>query len=304
MRRGVRVPASTANIGPGYDSFGLALALYNDFEAELADEWRVEVGGEGAGRLARGAENDVARAMARVFAEAGRPELRAAIECHNGIPVGRGLGSSAAAIVGGLVLGEALSGARLPRSRLLALGAEFEGHADNIAAALYGGFCITVTESGVPASVPMGPAGGLAVVAVIGEHELPTSAARESLPAVVPHADAAANAARAALVALGITGGDPDHLRLGLRDAIHEQYRAALIPDLEAIRALFDAAGVGPAVLSGAGPTVVSLVQAPDDERAYARAAAFAEQVRPVLAGIGRCRVLALAVDRGGASLR
>src|SRR5574340_402423 len=134
----VTVPASSANLGPGYDSFGLALGLYNHFEGELADAWRVEVGGEGAGTLAPDSSNQVARAMARVFAEVGQPGLCAEVVCHNGIPLGRGLGSSAAAIVGGLVLGDALVGSRLGRRRLFELAAELEGHAANVAAALYG----------------------------------------------------------------------------------------------------------------------------------------------------------------------
>ncbi len=296
----VRVPASAANLGPGYDAFGLALGLHNEFEAELAPEWRVEVGGEGAGGLATGADNEVARAMARAFAEAGRPELRAEIECHNGIPVGRGLGSSAAAIVGGLVLADALAGGPLGRSRILELAVEIEGHADNVAAALYGGFTVTAPPPNVTCA-RIDPARGLAAVVVIGEQPLSTALARQVLPAEVPHADAAANAGAAALVALGIAFGEPDYLVAGLSDRIHESYRALLVPDFDAVKSALAAVAAAPAVLSGAGPTMLSLVQGDDDVHALDRARSIADAVRPALAEIGRGRVIALEVDRTGA---
>lgn len=299
----VTVPASSANLGPGYDSFGLALGLYNEFEAQLADEWSVEVRGEGAGRLASDARNQVALAAARVFAEAGRPELKADIVCHNGIPVGRGLGSSAAAIVGGLLLADALAEAQLGRRKLLALATELEGHADNVAAALRGGFTIT---RGLPAdalSARIDPADGMAALVILGEQELPTSVSRSVLPKSVPHEDAAANSGSAALVALGIALGVPAYLQAGLRDAIHEPYREPLVPDLRAVRELLEAVGAGPAVLSGAGPTMIALVQESSDDRALAKARRLAELARPALDGLGRGRVLALPIDRAGARI-
>jgi len=297
----ILVPASSANLGPGYDSFGLALGLYNEFEAELAEEWSVRVGGEGAARLASDATNQVARAMARVFAEAGMPDLAADVACHNGIPVGLGLGSSAAAIVGGLVLGDLLSGGHLGRRRLLELAAEIEGHADNVAAALHGGFTVTSSASGSITCAHVNPTGGLAVIVVMGERELATATARSALPPSVPHADAAANAGAAALVALGLATGSREFLEAGLHDSIHERYREPLVPDLGAVRSLLEAIGAGPAVLSGAGPTVVALVQDLTDERALERARALAEVARTALSGVGRGRVLALPIDRLGA---
>lgn len=301
MTAQVTVPASSANLGPGYDAFGLALGLYDEFEGELADEWNIEIRGEGAGRLPSGEDNQVALAVARAFDEAGHAGQKAEIICHNGIPVGRGLGSSAAAIVGGLVLGDALVGGRLGPERLLRIAAELEGHADNVAAALYGGFTVTSGAGESLTCARVDPAGGLAVLAVIGEFELPTSESRDVLPESVSHADAAATAGRAALVALGIATGKHQNLIAGLHDVIHEPYRAALIPDLAAVRSLLDAIGAGPAVLSGAGPTVLSLVQDRNDERALARARTLAEVARTALAGIGRGRVLALPIDRSGA---
>jgi homoserine kinase len=238
--------------------------------------------------------------MARAFAEAGRPELRAEIECHNGIPVGRGLGSSAAAIVGGLVLADALAGGPLGRSRILELAVEIEGHADNVAAALYGGFTVTAPPPNVTCA-RIDPARGLAAVVVIGEQPLSTALARQVLPAEVPHADAAANAGAAALVALGIAFGEPDYLVAGLSDRIHESYRALLVPDFDAVKSALAAVAAAPAILSGAGPTMLSLVQGDDDVHALDRARSIADAVRPALAEIGRGRVIALEVDRTGA---
>jgi homoserine kinase len=299
----VRVPASSANLGPGYDSFGLALRLYNEFEASLADAWSVTVSGEGGGTLRSDAENQVARAMARAFAEAGQTGRSARVVCHNGVPVGRGLGSSAAAIVGGLMLGSALLGADLGSERLLELAVELEGHPDNVAAAVFGGFTVSLAEGSAVRAMRVEPASGLAAVIALGEEPLATSEARKALPASVPHAHAARNAARAAMVALGIALGDAESLHQGLVDAIHEPYRAALVPDLEEVRSVLADAGAGPAVLSGAGPTVVALVTGPDDDRALERARAIAEAARPALGEIGRGRVLAVGVDRDGARI-
>lgn len=301
MKGSIIVPASSANLGPGYDSFGLALGVYNELEGEIADTWSVKIGGEGAGRLPADDTNQVVRAMARLFAEIGQPDLAAEVICHNGIPVGRGLGSSAAAIVGGLVLADALAGAHLGRRRLLELATEIEGHSDNVAAAIYGGFTVTAGHGDDLACAHVDPAAGLATLVVIGETELPTADARAALPESVPHADAAANAGRAALVALGLATGNRDTLVTGLQDEIHERYREGLIPDFGAVRSLLEAIGAGPAVLSGAGPTILALVQDLNDARALDRARALAEVARTALAGLGRGRVLALPIDRSGA---
>lgn len=298
----VVVPASAANLGPGFDSFGLALGLYNTLEGELAPSWHVEVGGEGAGRLPTDESNPVALAMSRAFAEAGRPDLAAEVSSHNGIPVGRGLGSSAAAIVGGLLLGDRLAGAGMSRHRMLELAAEMEGHADNVAAALYGGFVVTAGTPAGLAVAPVDPAGGIAAIVVLGDHELPTAVSREALPETVPHADAAANAARASMLALGLALGVPAYVSAGMHDSLHEPYRIDLVPDLVPVRELLLAIGAGPAVLSGAGPSVLALIQEGTDDRALARARRLAETARIALESLGRGRILALAVDRTGAT--
>jgi len=299
---GVRVvvPASSANIGPGYDAFGLALGLHNEFEGELAGSWGVEVSGEGAGSLSTGVDNHVLHAMARLFERIGRADLKAEVVCHNGIPVGRGLGSSSSAIVGGLVLADALAGSELDRHEIFEMAAALEGHADNAGAALYGGFVITIDG---PACTHIDPAGGIAAIVVLGERELPTGQARSVLPSFVPHSDAAANAARAALLAVGITTGAPGCVSAGMSDAIHERYRAPLVPDMMMVRELFEAIGAGPAVLSGSGPSMLALVQANSDEAALERARSLAEVARTALGEAGRGQVMAVPIDRHGARI-
>jgi homoserine kinase len=296
----VRVPATSANLGPGYDAFGLALDLCNEFEARRSEQWSVRVEGEGAGLLREDASNEVVRAIQRVFSEVQAYDRAADIVCRNRIPVGRGLGSSAAAIVGGVVIGNRLTGERLSGQRLLELAEELEGHPDNVAAALLGGFTVSVREAGTVRSVRVDPVGGVAAVVVVGDAPLATSAARLALPASVPHADAAANAGRAALVALGLATGDDETLRLGLHDLLHEQYRASLMADFPAVCDALERAGVGPAVLSGAGPTVLGLVLGQNDADALARAGSAATAVTDSLGEGHYERVLALGIARKG----
>lgn len=299
----VVIPASSANLGPGYDSFGLALGIHNEFEGVLADEWRIEVSGEGAGRLSDSEDNAVVQAMTRLFREAGEPDLRADVACRNGIPFGRGLGSSSAAVVGGLVLANELLGSRFDRQRLLELAADIEGHPDNAGAALCGGFVIAVADSAGVQCTRIEPAGGLAAIVVVGEAELPTGVARRALPEIVPHADAAANAAAAALFVYGIMTGSTAHRSAGMHDSIHERYRAHLVPGMAEVSEVLRGIGAGPTVISGAGPSMLALVSASDDEVALDRARRLAEVARTALGKSGRGCVLALPIDRSGAQV-
>jgi homoserine kinase len=299
----VRVPASSANLGPGFDSFGLALALHNTFEAESADEWRVEVTGFGAGELPVDGTNDIARSMARVFNEVGEPERRARIRCMNRIPSGHGLGSSAAAIVGGLLLADRLCGARLDKTRLLELAAELEGHPDNVAAALFGGMTIAWQDESVRAT-RVEPACGLAAVVVMADAPLATRDSRDVLPAEVPHGDAARNAARSGVLVAGMLQGDPQLIAAGLDDRLHQPYRERVVSDLAELGALLVDAGALGAVLSGAGPTVIGLVAAPDDDAAEERASEIAEHGSAGVSALpGRRHPAVLRIDRDGAAV-
>lgn len=300
----VLVPATSANLGPGFDSFGLALRLDNRFEAELASEWSVDVHGEGAGVLSTGSDNIVARSMARAFAEAGRPELKAAIGCQNRIPTGSGLGSSSAAIVGGLLLGEALVGADFGEARRLEIAAELEGHPDNVAAALQGGFTVCWTDAGRARSARFEPARGLAVVAVPAVTELSTTVARAMLPEAVLHADAAFNVAHAGLLAASIATGRPELFGDALADRLHEPYRAVAVEDLLDVAAILRDAGTAGVALSGAGPTIIGLVAGDTDRAALDIARGVADRAADRIRSLGTRRApQALAIDRWGARL-
>lgn len=302
MGAGVLVPATSANLGPGFDSFGLALDLHNRFEAELADEWSVEIQGEGAGRLSVGADNRVAAAMAAAFEQAGKPELRARVSCLNVVPTGSGLGSSSSAIVGGLLLGERLVGADFGDEVRLELAARIEGHPDNVAAALFGGFTVCWAEEGRTRSARFEPARGLAAVVVPATTELATSTARGMLPDAVPHEDAAFNVAHAGLLAASIATGRPELLGAALADRLHEPYRAAAVADLQEVHEILRDAGAAGVALSGAGPTVIGLVAGDTDEAAHALAERVAERAADRIRALGTRRpAQALRIDRQGA---
>ncbi|MBF9133652.1 homoserine kinase [Plantactinospora sp. S1510] len=264
----VRVPATSANLGPGFDTLGLALALYDDVGARItSDGCRVEVTGEGAGELPDGEEHLVVRAIRAGFDALGGQPSGLAVECVNRIPQARGLGSSSAAIVAGVLLARALviDGDRdLDDDAVLRLAAELEGHPDNVAPCLLGGFTIAWSESGDPAravTLPVAP-DVQPTVFVPRERGL-TAVARAALPATVPHGDAARNAGRAALLVHALTA-DPTLLLAATEDRLHQNYRAGGMPNSAALLAELRATGVA-AVISGAGPSVLALTS-PDEE--------------------------------------
>jgi homoserine kinase len=298
----VLVPATSANLGPGFDSFGLALDLFDRFEAQLASEWSVEVHGEGAETLSAGADNLVARSMMRGFEESGSPELRAEIRCVNAIPTGSGLGSSSAAIVGGLLLAERLARTDFGDRRRLEIAAEMEGHPDNVAAALLGGFTVCWMEYGLARCARFEPARGLATVVVPAIGEFATSAARSMLPEAVPHKDAAFNVAHAGLLAAAIVSGRPDLLGVALDDRLHEPYRADAVADMRQVGSILEDAGASGVALSGSGPTVIGLVAADTDEAAFELAEDVADRALARVKSLGTRRApQALRVDRVGA---
>lgn len=277
MSVGYRVPATSANLGPGFDSFGMALKLYNKFEASIADEWKVEIEGEGAEYLARDESNQVAVAMREVFTRAGHPELKAHIRCYNKVPTGNGLGSSSTAVVGGALLASDLLVEQgfegLDKEELFVIATELEGHADNVAPALFGGFTVCWhEESGKPRVARFEHMSGLAAIVVPASHELATKDARALLPLDVSHKDAAFNVAHAGLLAASIVAGTPEHLKEAFKDRLHQPYRAANISDLDTITEILLNAGCDGVALSGSGPTVIGFVACDTDEAAYQRA--------------------------------
>jgi len=255
----VRVPATSANLGPGFDAFGLALDLWDDVEATVTDEpgWTVTVEGEGAGSVPTDHTHLVAVAMQRGFADAGVSANGVKLHCRNVIPHGRGLGSSAAAIVAGLSLARGLSGAQWTDEHLLALADEMEGHPDNVAACIFGGF--TMSWTGVDGVHAISPAvhESVTAVAVIPNEPVSTHVARGLLPERVPHVDAAFNAGRAALLVAAI-GSRPEYLLDATADRLHQDYRSSAFPQSSALVQTLRERGIA-AVISGAGPTVLAL---------------------------------------------
>ncbi len=298
MRVHVRVPATSANLGPGFDALGLALGLYNEVTAGEADGVTVALEGEGSARLPTGADNVVARGVRQAYEAAARPFRGVALTCVNRIPAARGLGSSAAAWVGGLVAGNALLGGPLSREALLALAARAEGHPDNVAAALFGGLtvsCALADGRVTTVTLPVPPA--LRWVVLVPEITSATAEARAVLPPSVPRADAVFNVQRVALLLAALQAGRLDALGAALDDRLHQPYRERLFPWLPAVIAAARAAGALGGVLSGAGPSVLAAVTGEADAVARAMERALAAAGFP-----GHAR--ALPVDTEGAVAR
>jgi homoserine kinase len=256
----VRVPATSANLGPGFDALGLALSLYDDLEAwTTGSGLSIEVAGEGETTAGAGEEHLVVRAMRAGFAAfAGGQPPGLALRCVNRIPHGRGLGSSAAAIVAGLLAAQALSGGDGTGDDLLGLATAIEGHPDNAAACLGGGLTIAWMVAGHPRMVRLMPVAGVAPVICVAPAPVRTDVARKALPDVVPHAAAAANAGRSALLIAALTQR-PDLLFDATEDWLHQDYRAEAMPGTYALVRALRAAGT-PAVVSGAGPSVLAFL--------------------------------------------
>ena len=264
----VTVPASTANLGSGFDALGMALSLYDTVNVEVVDgppgSVRVDVEGQGAGAVPGDETHLVARMAHRALADAGTAPPALHLRCRNAIPHSRGLGSSAAAIVAGVAAGYALAGISLAdkenADRALQLAAAREGHADNAAASLFGGFVIAWSEQGRFGATSLRPHPDVLPVALVPSVESATHTTRGLLPEQVPHADAAFAAGRAALLVHALTS-DPSLLLAATADRLHQDYREPAWPGtLDLVRRL-RAAGV-PAAVSGAGPTVLALPDA------------------------------------------
>jgi len=297
VRVHVRVPATSANLGPGFDALGLALALHNEIVAEEADGVTVKIDGEGADRLARDGANVVARGVRLAYEAAGRGFKGCALQCVNRIPTARGLGSSAAAWVGGLVAGNALLGSPLSREALLALAARAEGHPDNVAAAVFGGLTVSCATADGVTAVTLPVTGSLAWVVLVPEVTSGTAEARALLPRSIPREDAVFNVQRVALLLAGLQTALPAALTVALEDRLHQPYRLKLFPWMPEIAAAARAAGALGCVLSGAGPSLLAVVAG--DGTSVARA--MEEAARR--AGVpGKAR--ALDVDAAGATSR
>ena len=296
----VRVPATSANLGPGFDSLGLAVGLYDTVRVRTSAEpgTTVRITGEGAATLPTDDTHLVVRTIRSTVESAGFSLQGLQLDAENVIPHGRGLGSSASAIVSGVLAGNTLLPAerRLDAAALLDLCSRLEGHPDNVAPALAGGLAISWEEEGTFRSVSAPVHADIIPVAAVPATELSTESARGLLPAQVPHAAAAANSGRAALLIHALSA-EPSLLPAGTVDFLHQDYRASAMEPSAALMRHLRAAGIA-AVISGAGPTVMALAHGADQARQAERL------ITGHLAGgeIAQFwRVLRLSVDRDGA---
>ncbi len=276
MRVRVRVPATTANLGPGFDAMGLALGLYNEIEAEPASAFEVAIEGEGADVLPRDATNRVAWAAAALFERMGStlPPMR--LRCRNRIPLMSGLGSSAAAVAGGLALARAWLGLPDPPEAFLDLAVALEGHPDNVAPALLGGLVLVARDDAgwITARVPIPP---MRVAIALPAVAVSTEMARRLLPSHVPLADVVYQIGHAALLVHAFREGDWEMLGRAMRDRLHEPYRARLIPGYERAAAAARTAGAAAVCISGSGPALAAFAPEGHEAIAAAMVAAFQE---------------------------
>jgi homoserine kinase len=258
----VRVPATSANLGPGFDAFGLALSLHDDVVVRVTDEpgLTVDVAGMGAATVARNARNLVVRSMRATFERLGGRPRGLEVVCANRVPHGRGLGSSAAAIVAGIVAARALvvgGSERLDDDAVLALATDLEGHPDNVAACLHGGLTLSWTDDGGAHVLDLPVGADIAPVVFVPGTSSSTKATRRLLPESLPHADAVHSASRAALLGPALAGR-PDLLLAATEDRLHQPFRAPAMPRTAVLVQELRSAGIAAAV-SGAGPTVLAL---------------------------------------------
>ncbi len=261
----VRVPATTANLGPGFDTLGLALSLYDELTVSVRDApgATVEVIGVGEGEVATDESNLVVRAIAYTFAACSQPMPGLHLVARNNIPHGRGLGSSGAAIVSGIMAAKGLLDGivDLDAGALLALATALEGHPDNVAPALFGGLTIAWTTDAGPQHKKLIVHRGVSPLIAVPESTMSTELARSLRPASVPHEDAIFNVSRSALLIAALIQS-PELLLAATEDRLHQSYRAAAMPETESLILELRSHGL-PAVVSGAGPSILVLCSDP-----------------------------------------
>ena len=265
MKVTIRVPATTANLGPGFDCLGMALDIWNTIvvDANCVDRCddKVTVNGEGRDSLSTGSDNLVFRSFQHIYDGLGVPVPAVRIVCQNGIPLARGLGSSSAAVAGGLLAGSRLSGANLSRERILEIAAEIEGHPDNAAAAIMGGCRIVVKDGERFVTDRVSIPGELKAVLFVPEVSMPTEEARGLLPDVINRTDAVFNIGRTALLVNALSSGNLAHLGAATEDMLHQPARQKIFfPMKNIFRAAMSAGALG-VFLSGAGSSVLALAR-------------------------------------------
>ena len=252
----IKVPATSANLGPGFDALGLALDLWNESTFEPADDFSVSIEGEGKGRLSQGKSNMILRAAWKLAERVGKKLPACTVHCVNHIPTGSGLGSSAAATLTGLLAANVLTNSKLSEIEILSFASELERHPDNVAPAMMGGLVVsTVSEGNVIArKLQISP---VHITVVVPDFHFSTTEARNSLPKQVKIKDAVHNISRAVLVTEALRAGDLTLLGEAMTDVLHQPYRLPLIPGAQKAMEAMKAEGAAVA-LSGAGPSLIA----------------------------------------------
>lgn len=275
----VEVPATTANLGPAFDAVGMALQIYNVVEMEEAPSGLViEVEGQGADAVPGDESNLVYQAAKEVFDRVGYRPLGLRIKLVNNIPVASGLGSSAAAIIGGMAAANKLAGEKLTKSELLVMANAREGHPDNVAAALLGGIVVAVAHNNRVEHISFTPPKELRAVVAIPRFSMSTKAARGLLPSGVSFRDAVFNVGRTAFLVASLAKGNLEGLMLGTEDRLHQPYRSHLIPGMAEVLDAVRQAGAKGVALSGAGPTLIAFTAGSEAQVACAMRDTWAAQ--------------------------
>jgi homoserine kinase len=292
----VKVPATSANLGPGFDTLGIAMSFYDELEVEAVSGGKVtvEVIGEGAGEVALDEGNLVAKSLIHTLKHFGFEAPGLKLKTHNNIPHGRGMGSSGAAVVSGIIAAKGLLHGLVEISdeALLELATELEGHPDNVAPALFGGLTIAWQEETGPKHKKLFVHRGVSPLVLVPSFKMSTALARSLQPESVPHDDAVFNVSRSALLIAAMTQS-PELLLAATEDRLHQNYRASAMPKTDELIRDLRAKGY-PAVVSGAGPSVLVLANGPTERMAAAKLAS---------ANYADWRVLMLAVDVKGATV-
>lgn len=295
----VKTPASSANLGPGFDVLALALGLHDTITLKPGTEgFTLTVSGEGQGKLDKYPDKNLARrSIIALYRKLGVAPPPIHIHMDNSIPLSRGLGSSAAAIVGALTAADAFSDANLGKDEIFNLAVELEGHADNVAAALYGGLVIAYKEDNGFKVKKARPSANIGVALLVPDAGLSTAKARAVLPQEVSRDQAVFNIGRAALLVEALITGDSERLSTAVEDALHQTWRRGLIPDYNVTEHACYLAGAAGVALSGAGPTLIAFY---DKKDAAAFQSGLVNELE--LAGVRR-RALFLDIDTDGASV-
>ncbi len=291
----IRIPATSANIGSGFDALGIALTMYNEVEFAESDKW--EITSLDDVEVPTGEDNLIAQSALRLYRECGKPEPKGfRIAQSNVIPMARGLGSSSACVAAGLIGANYLLGKPLSREELVNIACAIEGHPDNVTPALLGGLTSAAVENGRVYAVTLHVADKFRFAAFIPDFELKTSLARSILPVSVPREDAVYNLSRSALMAGSLATGNVENLRVAVQDKLHQPYRLGLIPGAKDIFALSYEYGSYATYISGAGPTVMSIISRRHEEE-------FESEITAQLnvRGLDNWRMVILDVDSRGA---